>query len=61
MRAECIAAVEGAIGRSLKVSEARGIEQRIRDSMLTVAREDPAKWQAMPERDRLTLAAMKAS
>jgi hypothetical protein len=61
MRAECIQAVESAVGRAITVSEARGIEQRIRDAMAMIAKEDPQTWHAMPEADRLKMAAKRAA
>lgn len=61
MRAECVDAVQAAIGRTITLAESRNIEQRIRDSMQLIAREDIEAWQAMPERDRLYKAAERAA
>lgn len=61
MRAQCVQAVEQAIGRAITVGEARGIEQRVRESMLTVAREDPARWQTLSTQQRLAEGAQRAA
>lgn len=61
MKQVCISQVERAIGRPITVGEARGIEQRVRDSMLAIARKDPAAWQGLPQTDRLVLAARHAA
>jgi hypothetical protein len=61
MRAECIDAVQQAIGRSLKRGEAEGIEQRIRSSMTELARKDPDAWRQMTAAERLQLAADDAA
>lgn len=53
MRTECIQATEAAIGRPISAPEARNIEQRVRDGMLAVARQDPARWQSLSQADRL--------
>lgn len=61
MRKECITSVEAAIGRPLHVSEARGIEDRVRDGMLAVARQDPAAWQTLTQAQRLQAGAQHAA
>ncbi len=57
MREECKLAVAQAIGRSINLTEAKAIEQRVTDAMKQVARKDPAAWQAMSQADRLNAAA----
>lgn len=54
MRQQCIQAVGQAIGRSVTVAEAAGIEARVRDGMVAVARQDPARWQTLSQADRLS-------
>lgn len=61
MKSRCIQAVSTAIGRELKVAEARNIEQRIRDAMRREAGKDPAAWQALSVGDRLRLGAEAAA
>lgn len=61
MRQECIEAVQNAIGRSLKVGEAQGIEDRIRDTMRIMARRDTPKWRSMSDSERLLSAADEAA
>lgn len=61
MRQECIQAVGQAIGRTITVAEARGIEQRVRDAMLAIAREDPARWAGLSQADRLFEGAQRAA
>jgi hypothetical protein len=53
MRQQCVIAVQQAIGRGITVTEARNIEQRVRDGMLAVARQDPAAWQQLSQAERL--------
>lgn len=61
MNPACVQAVQGAIGRPITAGEARGIEQRVRDGMVAVARQDPAAWQALSTADRLALGAKHAA
>lgn len=61
MKARCIQAVSAAIGRDLKVGEARNIEVRIKDAMKREAARDPAAWQALSVGDRLRLGAEAAA
>lgn len=61
MRGQCIQAVEQAVGRGITAGEARGIEQRVREGMLAVARQDPAAFQAMSQADRLKAGAQHAA
>lgn len=60
MKARCVQTVSQAIGRPLKVAEARNLEQRIRDAMRREAGKDPAAWQALSIGDRLRLGAEAA-
>lgn len=61
MKAECIDAVQQAIGRSLTNPERAGIEQRIAGHMRNLARKDPAGWKAKSRDQRLTDAAAEAA
>lgn len=61
MRAECIEAVSKAIGRSVTQAEAKGIEDRINESMRNVARKDPAAWRSLSAADRLEAGAKEAA
>lgn len=61
MRAECIDAVQKAIGRSLKQGEATDIEQRLKDTMRELARKDPDNWRTLNTADRMALAADQAA
>lgn len=61
MKAACVRAVSAAIGRDLKVAEARNIEQRVRDSMRRLARMDPDAWRAMSVGERLRAGAEEAA
>lgn len=53
MRQQCVQAVQQAIGRGITVAEARNLEQRVRDGMLAVARQDPVAWQQLTQAERL--------
>lgn len=61
MKARCIQAVSAAIGRPLKVAEARNLEQRIKDAMRREAGRDPVAWQALSVGDRLRAGAQAAA
>lgn len=60
MRAQCIDAVQKALGRPVNAAEAKDIENRIRRAMRNVAEADPAAAQAMTVPQRLTEAARLA-
>lgn len=61
MNPKCVQAVQAAIGRPITVSESRNIEQRVRDAMLSIAREDSARWQSLSQADRLAEGAARAA
>lgn len=61
MKAQCISAVEQAIGRSITVAESRTIEQRVEDAQVALARRDPAAWRALSKQDQLLQAAQYAA
>lgn len=61
MNPKCVEAVQAAIGRPITVAESRNIEQRVRDAMLSIAREDAARWQALPQSERLAEGAARAA
>jgi hypothetical protein len=61
MKAQCIQAVSQAVGRSITVAESRNIEQRVRDAMLAIARQDAARWQTLSQAQRLTEGAQRAA
>ncbi len=61
MKARCVEAVSNAIGRDLKVAEARNLEQRIKDAMRREAGKDPQAWQALSVGDRLRAGAEAAA
>jgi hypothetical protein len=61
MKAQCIQAVSQAVGRSITVAESRNIEQRVRDAMLAIARQDVARWQTLSQAQRLTEGAQRAA
>lgn len=60
MRAECVDAVQQAIGRALTKPEIKGIEDRIRGNMRQLARQDPQAWRGLTDAERLTRAAETA-
>lgn len=57
MRAECIEAVQQAIGRPLKAGEADGIEKKILGNMTRIARENPQAWAGFDKTERYAKAA----
>lgn len=61
MKAQCISAVEQAIGRSITAAESRTIEQRVEDAQVALARRDPAAWRALSKQDQLLQAAQYAA
>lgn len=60
MRAECVDAVQEAIGRALTKPEIKGIEDRIRGNMRQLARQDPQAWRGLTDAERLQRAAETA-
>lgn len=54
MRTECLQAVSQAVGRALNARESQDIEARVGRAMRTLARQDPAAWQAKSAAERLT-------
>lgn len=56
MRPECIVAVQKAIGRDITEAEARGIEDRVRETMRRLASKNPKGWAAMPLEGRMRAA-----
>jgi len=56
MRIECVQAVQKAIGREISEAEARGIEDRVRDTMRRLAVKNPKGWAAMPLEGRMRAA-----
>ncbi len=61
MRPECIKAVAAALGRPLKPTEARDIENRVLAAMRDLAREDPQAWAQKPQTQRLGEAGVRAA
>lgn len=61
MRAECIQAVANVLQRPITVAEARNIEERIKENMRTLARDDPAQWQSLSTDQRLMEASKLAA
>jgi len=61
MHDDCLAAVEEALGRSLRAGEARTIEDAVSLQMRLLARKDPQAWMALPQDERLNLAAKAAA
>lgn len=61
MRDECVAAVEEAIGRSLRAGESRKVEEAVNNQMKQLAKKDPAMWAALSPSDRLQKAAEAAA
>ena len=60
MRAECIDAVQKAIGRTINQAERQGIEQRVANAMRQEAQADPAAWRAKSKAQRLADAGKRA-
>lgn len=60
MKDECIVAVEEAIGRSLRVNEAKGIEEAVTLQMRLLARQDRGAWMAMSHDEQLAAGAQAA-
>lgn len=61
MRAECIDAVQQAIGRTINQAERKGIEKRVADAMRQEAQADPKGWRAKSKDQRLADAAQRAA
>lgn len=61
MRAECVKAVEKAIGRKLNADEADAIEARIVSAVRRLARAEPERVRRMPQWQRLSEAATLAA
>ncbi|MCB2001686.1 MAG: hypothetical protein KDH93_19125 [Rhodoferax sp.] len=61
MKIKCVNAVETAIGRKITQAEARGIEERVRESMRRLAAKNPAGWAQMPREGRLREGAKAAA
>jgi hypothetical protein len=61
MKAECMAAVARAIGRSLTQAEASGIEGRVRRALQDLATEDRERFLALPNDTRLIEAGARAA
>lgn len=60
MRAECIDAVQQAIGRTLNQAERIGIEKRVAGAMRQEAKVNPQAWQGMSRDQRLLQAGQRA-
>jgi uncharacterized damage-inducible protein DinB len=56
MRAECVKAVQEAVGRKLTARELTGIEERITAGLRELAQKDRGAYQAMSKADQLTAA-----
>jgi len=61
MRPECIAATAKALGRALNGRETIDIESRVRRAQRTLARRDPAAWQALSNDARMAEAGKLAA
>lgn len=61
MKAECVRTVGDALGRPLKVVEARNLERRLADATRREASLDPEAWQAMPREEQALRAAVSAA
>jgi hypothetical protein len=61
MRDECQAAVEEALGRSLRAGETKKIEDSVNLQMRLLARDDPEAWQKLSPYDRLQQAAQASA
>jgi hypothetical protein len=60
MKTQCIDAVTAAIGRKITAQEAKGIDDRVRDTLRQLARTDP-NWSAKSTADRMTEAGQAAA
>lgn len=61
MKPQCIEAVSKALGRNITDVEARGIEERLSESMRQLAKRDPTRWLAIGQGQRLQEAAKFAA
>ena len=61
MRPECISATAKALGRALNARETIDIESRVRRAQRTLARRDPAAWQALSSDARMAEAGKLAA
>lgn len=62
MREQCKQAVANALGKTkLNQQEVEKIEQRIRDAMKNIAREDISKWRGLSESERFTEAGKRVA
>lgn len=57
MKIECRQAVSQAIGRTITEAEAKGIEDRLRETMRRLASRDPERWRRLSREDRMREAA----
>src|SRR5213595_3220427 len=60
MTPQCRQAVQAAAGRALTDAEARKIDDRLSATMRSLARRDPAAWQALPRDTRVLQSAQQA-
>ena len=61
MREDCLEAVSTMLGRQLSAAQGTKIEERVRNAMRNLARQDPAAWRAKTYSDRLMDAAAQAA
>lgn len=61
MREDCLEAVSTMLGRQLSASQGTKIEERVRNAMKVLARENPDEWRAKTYSDRLYEAAARAA
>ncbi|WKB53026.1 hypothetical protein [Eleftheria terrae] len=60
MTPQCIQAVNTAAGRTLTAAQIKAIDDRISATMRRLARQDPVRWRAMPQDQRVMQAALQA-
>ncbi len=61
MRDDCLQEVSTMLGRELSARQGEKIEQRVRNQMRVLARENPEEWRAKTYSDRLHEAAAAAA